>query len=64
MFLEKVAQILYFHIILSYGDLSDLSLPSHKDSSAKNALQCSMKAKATQRTHRGIFQKTVLLPFS
>lgn len=63
-FWQKVAQILYFCIILSYGEVPDLSLPSHNDSSAKNGLQCNMRAKATQRTHWGIFQKTVLMPFS
>lgn len=63
-FWQKVVQILYFCIILSYGEVLDLCLPSHKDSSAKNALQCSMRAKATQRTHWGIFKKTVLIPFS
>lgn len=57
----KGVQIPYFHFLLSYGGDPDLSLPwctvAHKDISAKNPLQCSMRPKATQRTHWGDFSE-------
>lgn len=65
-FWQKVVQILYFHILLSYGGVPDLSpapwAMAHKVSSAKNAQQ------REQKPHRGhtggIFQRTFLMPFS
>lgn len=65
-FWQKVVQILYFHILLSYGGVPDLSLASwamaHKVSSAKNAQQREQKP---HREHTGgIFQRTFLMPFS
>lgn len=64
-FWQKVVRILYFHILLSYGNVPGLSLPScavaHKDGSAKNAQQWEQKP---HREHTvGIFQRTLLMSF-